>query len=99
MKLRHRNTAFACLACGVEVSACPDGIRNHCPVCLCSRHVDEQLPGDRTSGCLGVMDPVAVRVKHGDEQVLQRCRECRRAHWNVVATDDARVILHALPAG
>ena len=104
MKLRHLNDAFLCASCGAAVpprrpsDAGPGGLRNHCPRCLASLHVDELLPGDRASGCHGVMEPVGLRTRHGELQVLQRCRACRRQHWNVVAPDDDRRALETLPA-
>lgn len=105
MKLRSRNTPFTCVACRRAVpprapsDLGPGGCRNHCPSCLASLHVDEQLPGDRASGCGGVMPAVAQRVKHGDRQLLQRCEVCGAAHWNVVAPDDDLAAVAALPAG
>ena len=62
--------------------------RNHCPNCLTSLHVDIE-PGDRESGCGGVMDPVAVWVrKNGEWAIIHRCRRCGALSSNRVAADD-----------
>ena len=59
-----RNESFTCENCGTEVDLHPTGsARNHCPVCLCSLHVDDVLPGDRLSTCHGLMRPVGIDYK------------------------------------
>lgn len=95
----YRHTAcpetFACKACGALVV--PDGAgsqhRNHCPSCLCSVHVDNK-PGDRTSLCGGIMDPIGVWVrKNGEWAIIHRCRSCGALHSNRVAADDNPALL------
>lgn len=62
--------------------------RNHCPNCLSSLHVDVE-PGDRASGCGGVMEPIAVWVRKGGEwAVIHRCRRCGALSSNRTAADD-----------
>lgn len=72
-----RKEGFTCLHCGSHVPASSGGMqRNHCPVCLYSRHVDE-VPGDRGSECGGLMAPVGVDELSVDEAVLRhRCVVC-----------------------
>lgn len=82
--------SFTCRVCGRLVT--PQGAgsdhRNHCPNCLTSLHVDEE-PGDRASLCGGVMEPVAVWVRHGGEwAIIHRCRRCGVLSSNRVAADD-----------
>ncbi len=78
----HRNEAFACAHCGADVPAAPGGaVRNHCPLCLRSQHVDGPVPGDRASGCGGTMDPVSLDTT-GGFTVLQRCRRCGHERRN-----------------
>jgi hypothetical protein len=61
--------------------------RNHCPNCLWSRHVDV-TPGDRASGCGGLMAPVGLRYKPGKGyQVVHRCERCGATAVNRVAED------------
>ena len=81
---------FTCQVCGRICT--PEGAgsahRNHCPSCLSSLHVDSE-PGDRASGCGGVMEPVAVWVRRGGEWALiHRCKRCGALHSNRVAADD-----------
>ena len=81
---------FRCKHCGREVV--PEGSgtehRNHCPNCLTSLHVDLE-PGDRASGCGGLMDAVAVWVRRGGEwAIIHRCRRCGALHSNRAAADD-----------
>ena len=76
---------FICEHCGAEVKG--TGYTNHCPKCLWSKHVDEQ-PGDRASACLGMMQPVAVRVTREGYDVQHRCVTCGHERWNKSAPDD-----------
>lgn len=87
----HRcDDSFVCRVCGRPVA--PGGAgsnhRNHCPNCLSSLHVDNE-PGDRESGCGGVMEPIAVWVrKSGEWALIHRCRRCGKIGSNRVAADD-----------
>jgi ribosome biogenesis GTPase len=94
---RHSACAesFVCKVCGTMVV--PDGAgsqhRNHCPRCLSSVHVDNK-PGDRTSLCCGVMEPVSVWVRKGGEwAIIHRCRLCGAFSSNRVAADDNPMLL------
>jgi rubrerythrin len=64
---------FTCEHCGYEVTG--DGFTNHCPKCLWSKHVDIN-PGDRLNSCGGLMEPIAIEQKHGDNYIVQQCRVC-----------------------
>ena len=90
MSRAHENTGFTCLNCGTVVSAQRGGsYRNHCPVCLHSRHVDV-LPGDRQAQCGGVMEPVGV--DHSGKKgfmLIHRCARCGAEDRNRLAPDDA----------
>lgn len=66
------------------------GYRNHCPVCLYSKHVDV-MPGDRASACGGLMPPVRLEHRSGKGLVVvHRCRRCGLERPNRVATDTAQ---------
>jgi hypothetical protein len=72
------NDPFVCAKCGLEVvPLAGGGQRNHCPRCLYSMHVDGSVPGDRASGCDGLMCPIAVERsgKKGWIVVLLRLAE------------------------
>lgn len=88
MSRRNENTGFDCLNCGKAVVAVSNGgYRNHCPFCLCSRHVDLR-PGDRAAECKAVMDPIGWRDKNGKGwQIEFACRGCGARSVNRVAQD------------
>ena len=50
---------FICENCGSKVDPLGYTSRDHCPKCLCSKHVDIN-PGDRESECRGLLKPVQV---------------------------------------
>lgn len=82
--------SFTCKVCGwlVTPEQAGTGHRNHCPNCLSSLHVDIE-PGDRSSDCGSVMEPVAVWVRKGGEwAIVHRCRRCGALSSNRVAADD-----------
>lgn len=83
------NRAFLCSHCGIEVRPLANGsIRNHCPACLHSRHVDVH-PGDRASDCGGLLEPVGV--EHDGKKgwiVVHRCARCGVRRRNRAALDD-----------
>lgn len=83
------NNAFACDHCGAPVQPLRNGsVRNHCPACLHSKHVDV-LPGDRASTCHGLMVPVGVE-QSGKKGwiVVHRCARCGYEGRNRAALDD-----------
>ena len=87
--------SFRCVHCHQEVSTSALGTqhRNHCPLCLWSRHVDNE-PGDRASDCFGSMEPIAITVRGDGEWVLvHRCAGCDELHLNRTAADDNPLIL------
>ena len=60
MSRKSENTNFICQNCGKLVVALTNGsYRNHCPFCLHSKHVDENI-GDRQSSCNGLMKPTGI---------------------------------------
>ena len=72
--------------------------RNHCPLCLYSRHVDGETPGDRASGCRGAMAPVAAFARpKGERVVVHRCLSCGLERHNRVAADDEDDLVLGLP--
>ena len=90
--------SFSCRACGRLIT--PQGAgsrhRNHCPRCLASVHLDEE-PGDRASGCGGLMEAVAVWVRRdGEWALIHRCKRCGVLHANRIAADDDPIKLMGL---
>ena len=86
MSHKSENVAFICENCGKEVVPVTNGsYRNHCPFCLCSKHVDV-MPGDRASECKGIMDPIGVVYKPAKGwQLVHQCRKCGAKAKNIVA--------------
>lgn len=80
-----RQENFICGHCAAAVAG--DGYTNHCPRCLYSRHADVS-PGDRLAECDGLMAPVALRRRHGLEQIVHRCLKCHHVKVNRISPAD-----------
>lgn len=85
-----REENFRCENCGEQVSPLGKGTyRNHCPVCLWSKHVDDVGPGDRASTCLGMMKPIGFDSRSGKGwMVIHECEQCGKIIPNKLAPDD-----------
>jgi RNHCP domain-containing protein len=96
---RRGQDSFRCRHCRLDVSTTAPGTRhrNHCPSCLWSRHVDDDVPGDRDADCAGSMEPIAVCVREGGEWALiHRCGGCSTVRVNRIAGDDNPLMLMRL---
>lgn len=72
--------------------------RNHCPLCLYSRHVDRSFPGDRACECRSLMQPAGLSTRRNGEQVIvHRCLGCSVERVCRVAADDNPVAVMRLP--
>ena len=83
--------SFKCGRCRAFIGPTVSGgaHRNHCPLCLTSRHVDARRPGDRASSCRALMAPVGTFFKpKGEQVVVHRCNGCGIERRNRVAADD-----------
>lgn len=92
---RHGGT-FRCGHCNVDVPLDAPGTahRNHCPTCLWSRHLDDDVPGDRDADCGSTMEPIAVTARRDGEWLLvHRCLGCGVLHLNRTAGDDSPLLL------
>ena len=88
---RRGPSSFRCRHCGLDVPLDAPGTRhrNHCPTCLYSRHLDDDVPGDRDADCGASMEPIAITVRGDGEWVLvHRCLGCGELHLNRSAGDD-----------
>ncbi len=106
----HNFIGFKCRVCQayvhslVEISGVQN--RNHCPNCLCSRHVDWLLAGDRMSACKAIMFPVGLTIKwshnkyatvlDGELLLVHQCSECGKLSVNRIAADDRADVLRDL---
>jgi hypothetical protein len=99
-KFTHIDEAFICAVCGEEVPALGRTARNHCRKCLCSLHLDIN-PGDRQSGCGGVLRPEGIeqcgKGAHG-LQIVHKCEKCGMVRRNIAAEDDDYDAILALSA-
>jgi hypothetical protein len=96
-----RQPEFRCRNCKTIVGPPISGgsQRNHCPLCLYSRHVDLATPGDRASRCGSLMAPAAAYLRHdGDEVLVHRCLGCGVERPNRIAADDNYLIVESLLA-
>jgi len=91
-----KNDPFVCDHCGFENHALKSSCRNHCRQCLYSKHVDEEVPGDRLSACLALMKPIALeRHKKKGQMIVHECLTCSKKIRNMVAPDDdLELIIH-----
>jgi hypothetical protein len=95
--------SFTCVHCRLPVTCAPSvaGVhnRNHCPLCLWSRHMDWRAAGDRLSSCRAPMEPVGLTTKRsrnkyarerdGELMLVHRCTGCGKPVINRVAADDS----------
>jgi len=85
-----REESFVCEHCDLAVEPLGKGTyRDHCPSCLCSKHVDRDGPGDRLSACKGLLKPVAI--DHDSKKgfvIVYECEKCKKSLRNRAAPDD-----------
>jgi len=99
-KRTENGDVFRCRHCRQEIGRDAPGTahRNHCPLCLWSVHVDDR-PGDRSAGCDGGMEPIAIWVRPlGEWSIVHRCGTCHAVRVNRVAGDDSEFALLSLAA-
>jgi RNHCP domain len=97
---RQSGDSFKCGHCKQFIGALPSGghHRNHCPLCLYSRHVDGERSGDRQSRCCALMAPIgAFQRPNGEHVLVHRCLGCGFERFNRIAADDNFDLVLALP--
>ncbi|MDP4007961.1 MAG: RNHCP domain-containing protein [Candidatus Peregrinibacteria bacterium] len=83
------NEGFTCNNCGITIPAANKTCRNHCTTCLYSLHIDDILPGDRASKCLGLMQPISLGIdKKKGYIITHECNACGKIQNNKTAEDD-----------
>lgn len=83
-----RDEEFECENCHKKVSKLSYTSRDHCPYCLCSKHVDI-LPGDREENCKGLLKPIQVELDGKKGYVIvYKCTKCGKIRRNKAADDD-----------
>jgi hypothetical protein len=97
-----KRSGFRCLQCGGFVSIAREAAgvnnRNHCPVCLWSKHVDLKKAGDRLAECQSRMQPTGLTIKRtfkrynaekqGELMLIHCCLNCGKISINRIAADD-----------
>jgi hypothetical protein len=99
-KLADGSESFKCGHCKAFIGPTISGgrHRNHCPLCLYSRHVDDKRMGDRASECRALMAPIGYFFRpKGEQVVVHRCLGCGFERHNRVAADDSFLVLAELP--
>lgn len=83
-----RDEEFKCENCHKKVEKLNYTSRDHCPYCLCSKHVDI-LPGDREEKCKGILKPIQVELDNKKGYVIvYKCSKCGKIRKNKAAQDD-----------
>ena len=102
MSRKEENTHFRCINCLKNILPLDNGsYRNHCPFCLVSLHVDQEI-GDRKSDCKGVMPPIFILYKKKKGwQIVHKCKKCGFEKANKVAEnctqpDDIEALIKVL---
>ena len=98
--VREGRESFKCVHCRAFIGPTVSGgkHRNHCPLCLSSRHVDGGRPGDRASDCGAKMAPVARFTRpSGESMIVHRCLGCGFMRNNRLAADDNMLLFDELP--
>ena len=86
-KFKMIDENFICENCGHKVSKLNYTARDHCPMCLYSKHVDI-MPGDRANTCMGLMRPIGIEKYKNTYKIIYKCSKCNQLHRNIMATDD-----------
>jgi len=87
--------AFVCLTCGAQVPLGGARVRDHCPFCLHSLHVD-RVPGDRLANCQGALVPAALEQVAGETVIQYVCERCGHRHRCRAHSSDDQEALRAL---
>ncbi len=79
---------FICDNCGSKVEKLGYTCRDHCPICLYSKHVDIN-PGDRQENCHGDLEPISIEISSKKGYVIvYKCKKCGAIRKNKAAEDD-----------
>jgi hypothetical protein len=99
-KVANGEESFKCGHCRAFIGPTVSGgrHRNHCPLCLYSRHVDRGRPGDRACECRSLMEPSGLCTRrNGEQMIVHRCLGCGVDRVCRVAADDNPLTIMRLP--
>ena len=83
----HIDEGFRCSYCHCTVLAGGAMIRDHCPYCLSSQHLDI-VPGDRAANCGGQLVPVDLEYRTQQWWIHYKCQLCAHTHRVRAHPDD-----------
>ena len=86
-KFNMIDESFVCENCQAKVMPLGYTARDHCPNCLCSKHLDI-FPGDRQNSCQGLMEPIGIKKYKNTYKIIYKCTKCHEIHNNIMANDD-----------
>ena len=78
---------FICENCQNKVNKLNYTARDHCPICLFSKHLDIN-PGDRLNTCQGLMKPIGIEKYKDTYKIIYKCLKCGEIHKNKIANND-----------
>ena len=92
-KFTKIDESFRCENCGKKIEKLGYTSRNHCPYCLCSKHLDIN-PGDRMCECHGLLEPTAIEYNSKKGYVIvHKCKKCGDLRKNKTANDDNQELI------
>lgn len=86
-RFNMKDESFVCENCKCLVKKLEYSVRDHCPNCLYSKHVDIN-PGDRLNTCLGLLKPIGIEKYRDTYKIIYKCLKCKEIHKNIMAIDD-----------
>ncbi len=87
---------FICENWGKKVPKLGYSCRNHCPVCLYSKHVDIN-PGDRLEKCHGLLEPISIETSAKKGYIIiSKCKKCGAIRKNKAAEDDNMELIYEI---
>lgn len=86
-RFNMKDEEFICENCNNKVSKLNYSARDHCNICLYSKHVDIN-PGDRLNECKGLLEPIAIEKFRDSYKIIYKCKKCKEIHKNKIASDD-----------
>ena len=113
-KQEEKNNGFICINCKkwVKISGPNKKVnRNHCPYCLWSKHVDDEIAGDRMASCNTGMRPIGLTTKiarvdkwgqeiKGEIMIIHECNRCGKISLNrVLAEDESGEVINTFETG
>lgn len=86
-RFNMKDESFVCENCKNLVKKLEYSARDHCPICLYSKHIDIN-PGDRLNTCMGLLKPIGIEKYRDTYKIIYKCLKCGEIHKNIMANDD-----------